>query len=142
MKKQKSLISIGIIVIVAAAGGRLAALKAAGDYGQYLAAAFSALGHEGFADTKELRGFFRDPHLMGCENRTHNLAFLGGGYNHRIHELKWGLVYLSEQMSLPVGQRLANPPSLQILSIDASDPSDQGLGKAAGELILEYKEAF
>ncbi len=142
MKKKKSLIGIGVIVILAAAGGRLASLKAATDYGQHVAAAFSMLGPEGLADTKELREFLRDPQLMGCENRAHNLAFLGGGYIHRIHELKRGLVYLSEQMSVPAGERFAKPPAFEHLSIDTSDPSDRGMGKAVGKLLLDYRNGF
>ncbi|RYD18835.1 MAG: hypothetical protein EOP88_21195 [Verrucomicrobiaceae bacterium] len=142
MKKQKNLISIVIIVLVAAAGGRLAAMKAASDYGRHVAAAFSALGYGALTDTKEIKEFLRDPQLTGCENRTHNLAFLGGNYSRRVRELKEGIIYLSEQASLPEGKRFAAPPKLQSLSIDSDDPSDQGLGNAVGALILDFRQGL
>jgi len=140
--RNNAIIIMAVITVIALPlRAWLVGRYAARDYGRYVSSAFGSLGFGGFSQTDELRMFFNEPDLVACENRAKRSSILiGGGYVREIEALKTGMIYLSEQASLPEEKRLASPPRLEGLGIDASDRSDNGLARAAGKLILEYRE--
>jgi hypothetical protein len=138
MKNRKILVLVIALLIAAAVSGRLYARHSALSFGRRLGQAFSVLGREGFANTVALRDFFSEPEMAGYVNRVRQLSFLGGNYDERLGDLQAGMIYYSEQASLPPEKRFAAPPALKHLTITSSDRSDEGLAAAAGNFILSY----
>jgi hypothetical protein len=142
MKRRRIILFSLALMVVAAMGGRFYAWQAARAFGQRLAGAFSFVSRDGFADTAALRGLFAEPEMAGYARRVRQFSFLGGGYEERLNELQTGMIYFSEQMSLPPERRFAAPPKLKYLPIETADPTDKGVGDAASKLILDYRTQF
>lgn len=98
MNKLRTLAGIATVVALTALAGRLWSRQAAIDFGKHVGTVYSVVGLAGFADNDAVDDFFADPHLVTCNERTKLFSFLGGRYDHRIHELKSGMIYLSEQL--------------------------------------------
>ncbi len=129
----------GIVIVAAGVSGRLWAWWSAKAFTAYHAGAFSMLGKDGTADTAGLKLFFEEEPMGGCYARASALRFLGGGYASRLDDLKTGSIYISEQYSLPEEKRFMDPPALSHLKLRTEDRTNQGLGDAAGSLILECR---
>jgi hypothetical protein len=138
MKLRKRLLICLAALLVLVGIGRFSARLAAVGFGKTVVSAFSVLSKSGFADTADLRKFFNDPELTKYANRAKALSFLGGGYAQRISDLQTGMIYCSEQLSLPPPDRFAAPPSLKYLHIESSDHTDEGVVNATSELILTF----
>lgn len=110
--------------------------------GQTMAASYSALGREAFADTTALRSYFASPDVAPHIRTVEKLSLFSGDYLEWIRDLQDGLIYYSEQANIPHYHRLAEPPRLQHLTIDINDPSDEGLAKASAKLITSYLTRF
>jgi hypothetical protein len=126
-------------LLVVAIGGRIYARMNALNFGRKIAQGYMVLGKGEFANTAGLRTYFSEPDMVGYVTWVERLSFLGGGESERIRDLKAGLIYYSEQASLPTAQRFLSPPALKHLRIDISDRTDSGLEEAASNLILSYE---
>lgn len=122
--------------------GHLVARYHAIKFGQTMAASYSSLGRKSFADTAALRSYFASPEVAGHVRTVEKLSLFNSDYEEWIHDLQAGLIYYSEQASLPHYNRLAEPPQLQHLTIDINDPSEEGLAKASANLITSYLRRF
>jgi hypothetical protein len=138
MTKLKTIVVVATVLAASAIVGRLVSRQAAVTYGTHIRKAYSSLGLAGFSDPDMRRDLFADPELVNCANRIHNLSFLGGNYAERISEFKIGIVYLSDQVSIPEQQRFSNPPTLRYLPVDTTCKSYLGLTKAVEALTLGY----
>jgi hypothetical protein len=136
------LITLCTLVTAIPVGGHLLARHNAFKFGRAMAGSFSCLGREAFADTDGLRKFLASPDMASPVSTVDSLSFLNGDYDEWIRDLQAGLIYYSEQASVPQPQRFAAPPRLKHFKIDTTDPSDEGLGKAAGALIVSYLKRF
>jgi hypothetical protein len=137
-RRKLALMLFVLLLAMTVLAGRGYARYSAMKFGQQLASAFTLINREGFSDTAALRRWFADPDMAGYAKRTSQLAFLGGGYAGRLDELKAGMIYYSEQMSLAEADRFASPPKLKYLAIESGERSDAGVGAAAGRLIMNY----
>jgi hypothetical protein len=105
VKTRKILFGVIGILVGAAVAGRLIARHSALKFGRRLGQTISVLGRDGFADTNGFRSFFANPEMSGYVSRVRQLSFLGGGYSERINDLQAGMIYYSEQVSLPPEKR-------------------------------------
>jgi len=143
MKDRRLIFLIIVLLAAAAVSGRVYARHSALKFGRSLAGAYSVLGREGFADTAGLRAFFAEPEMAAYASRVHQLSFLGGHYEERLNDLQAGMIYYSEQASLPPEKRFAVPPALKRLTIvTPGDHSDTGLADAGGNFIISYMSAL
>ena len=140
--RKTLLITLSTLLTVIPIGGHLIARHNAFKFGTTMLGAFATVGHEGFADTAELRKLFDHPQIAPYIRTVDRLSLVNGDHDERIRDLQAGLIYYSEQASVPQPQRFTTPPHLKHFQIDTTDPSDDGLMKAAANLILTYMERF
>jgi len=139
MKKKLIAVIVVIVLVATIIVARANAHKAASDYGRTFKQAFLMVGIKGFADTAKLRDFLASPEMAGPRKRVNALSFLGGGYYGRADELDRGMIYLSEQMALPLAQRFSSPPAFRYLPLASGDRTDGGIAEAAKALFASYE---
>jgi hypothetical protein len=127
-----------VAILVAAGTARFSARLAAVEFGRRVTQAVSVVSNEGFADTAAFREWFNDPDVAKYVNRARMVSFLGSGYVRRMNDLQTGMLYCSEQASLPPERRFVAPPPLKYLKIETGDHSDEGVTKAVESLIVTY----
>lgn len=136
---NRILLSTFTLFVLAVLAGRLYSRKSASDFGGGLAGALSTLNDEGFADTKGLREFLASPEMAKYPAVVRRFSLLGGSYDRRMNEVQAGLIYLSEQMSLPRERRFARPPALRYFKIQPDTSTDRSVFDAATKLVLDYR---
>ena len=140
MKKPLLIICIAVVLLLLVGGisARKISHSTAFDYGQSIQGAVAMVGASGFAETAKLRQFLASPDMAAKENRLKALSFVGGNYANLAGELQQGLIYLSEQMTLPEEQRFASPPTFEHLTLPIGGRTDDAILTTTVALLENY----
>lgn len=139
---SKRAMAIAVVICCLLLGARVFAWYSAVRFGNANVAVLISLGSAAFSDTEGLVEFYADSDIAQYEKRVNALSFVAPGYQRSLTEFKTGMIYLSRQFSLPQSERFRDLPTFHNLTLDSSDPSEEGLKKAVEKLVLSYREAL
>ena len=141
-RSHRVLIIVAAILVSGIAIAQSCARNGAQRVGGSVVGALSEVGNSGFKDTPALIEFFELPEVVDAAEQAARWDWLHFGYARRIDALKRGMIYLSQQASLPESERLAAPPDLAPFSLQTQNKTDQGLFDATLALELEYRQSL
>ena len=141
-RSHRVLIIVAAIFVSGIAIPQSCARNGALNFGRSVAGALSEVSRSEFKNTPALIEFFEMPELADAAQQAARWDWLHFGYARRIDALKRGMIYLSQQASLPESERLASPPDLAPFSLQTQNKTDQGLFDATLALALEYRQSL
>jgi len=138
-RSHRVLITLAVIFVSGIAIPQSCARSGALRFSGSVVGALSEISKSEFKNTPALIEFFKLPEVADAAQQAEQLDWLRFGYARRIDAVKRGMIYLSQQASLPESERLASPPDLTPFSLTTDNKTDQGLFDATLALALEFR---
>jgi hypothetical protein len=138
-RSHRVLLVLAIIIVAGVTMPQSCARQGALSFGGGVIGALSEVSKSEFKNTAALMEFFEMPEIADAAHQAERWDLLNFGYARRIDALKRGMIYLSQQASLPESERLASPPEVTPYSLQTGNKTDQGLFDATLALALEFR---